>query len=213
MKIIAGKFKRIKLKSSKSIRPTEAKVKKSLFDILGDLEGVKFLDLFAGSGAVGIEALSRGAEDVVFVEKDKGCCEAIEDNLSKVKQGVEVLNIDTQKALDMLSGTRNKFDIIFLDPPYYKDFAPRLRSGSKIDEGRTESLALRQCSGSKTDEDKAESLVKKTLQKIASYDILSPSALVIVQHYKKDILDENIGKLTRFKIKKYGDTVLSFYQK
>jgi len=176
MRIIAGKFKGIDLKSAKSIRPTESKVKKSLFDILGDLEGVKFLDLFAGCGAVGIEALSRGAEGVVFVEKDRGCCAAIEDNLSKVRQDAEVLNMDTQKALDVILNAKNKFDIVFLDPPYYKD------------------------------------LVKKTLQKIASYDILSPSALVVIQHYKKDDLDENMGKLTRLRIKKYGDTVLSFYQ-
>ena len=195
MRIIAGKYKGIELKSQKSIRPTEAKVKKSLFDILGDLGGVRFLDLFSGCGAVGIEALSRGAKSVVFVEGSRECCEITEDNLNKISQSAEVLNMDTQRALDVLSGAKNKFDIIFLDPPYHKDLAPRFGSGPEIDE------------------DKAESLVKKTLQRIASYDILSPSALVIVQHYKKDILDENIGKLRRLRIKKYGDTALSFYRK
>lgn len=178
MRIIAGKFRRIELTSPESIRPTEGKVKKSLFDILsGAIAGVNFLDLFAGSGAVGIEALSRGAARAVFVDKDKACCEAIEENLNKIKQNAEVINTDTDRALDILSNSGNKVDIIFIDPPYYSD------------------------------------LTKKTLQKISACDILSPCALVIVQHYKKDDCCESIGKLTRCKIKKYGDTVLSFFEK
>jgi 16S rRNA (guanine966-N2)-methyltransferase len=88
MKIVAGKNRGNKLKSLKglSVRPTSQKVREALFDILGiSIEGTYFLDLFAGTGAIGIEALSRGAQKVIFIEKEIKCIKIIKENLKKTK--------------------------------------------------------------------------------------------------------------------------------
>ncbi len=84
MRIISGKYKGRTLKRPKGIRPTQDKVRKALFDILADVKDLSFLDLFAGSGAVGIEALSLGAKEVVFVEQDRRCIEKIKENISVI---------------------------------------------------------------------------------------------------------------------------------
>ncbi len=110
----------------KGIRPTQNKVRKALFDILGDIEGLSFLELFAGSGAVGFEALSQGAKEVVFVEKDRKCIEKIEENLSVLGfLSSRVLGADIFRAIEKLAKERVKFDLIFLDPPYYGDLSKK----------------------------------------------------------------------------------------
>jgi len=102
------------------IRPTQAIVCKSLFDILGqDLEGVMFLDMFAGSGSIGLEALSRGAKFCLFVEKDYKCVKVIANNLSLLNiEGYDILNRDGLAAIKHLAKEKQQFDMIFLDPPY-----------------------------------------------------------------------------------------------
>ncbi len=121
MRVIAGiaKKRRLKMPPGWSGRPTADRVKESLFNILGPrIPGCYFLDLFAGTGNVGIEALSRGAARVVFVERDKRAVKTIRDNLVHVglTERAEVLAQDTFLALRQLAG--QQFDVIFLDPPY-----------------------------------------------------------------------------------------------
>ncbi|MCX5711836.1 MAG: 16S rRNA (guanine(966)-N(2))-methyltransferase RsmD [Candidatus Omnitrophica bacterium] len=94
-------------------------VRKALFDILGDISGLSFLELFAGSGAVGLEAASRGAEKVVLVERDPACLKAIEENIRVFKcDKCVVLAKDCLQAVKQLCAQKKQFDIIFLDPPY-----------------------------------------------------------------------------------------------
>ncbi len=127
MRIIAGKYKNRLLIGPKNIRPTQDIVKKSLFDILGDMSGVSFLDLYAGSGAIGIEALSRGSEKTYLVESNRGCISDIGTNLEKLNIGQEcrVIELDAVEAIKKLHAKSEKFDIIFLDPPYYGDLAKK----------------------------------------------------------------------------------------
>jgi 16S rRNA (guanine966-N2)-methyltransferase len=126
MRIISGKYKGRPINMPKGIRPTQGKVRKALFDILGDIEGLSFLELFAGSGGVGIEALSNGAKEAVFVEKDSICVKRIEGNLSLLGcLGYRVIGLDALKAIERLYRDKHKFDIIFLDPPYYGDMSKK----------------------------------------------------------------------------------------
>lgn len=121
MRILTGKYKGRTIKLPKGIRPTQNKVRKALFDILGGLEGLSFLELYAGSGAVGLEALSQGAREAVFVERDIRCLEVIKDNIKCVGlAGVRVCGMDALEAIGKLSRQGEKFEIIFLDPPYYR---------------------------------------------------------------------------------------------
>lgn len=127
MRIIAGKYRGRVIKMPPGIRPMQDKVRKSLFDILkGSIEGVRFLDLFAGSGAVGIEALSRGAKEAVSVEKDLRCIKVIESNLSSLGCPIKnIIGLDACRAIEKLNQMRRKFDIIFLGPPYYQGMAKK----------------------------------------------------------------------------------------
>ena len=180
MRILTGQFKGLSLKSpTKDLRPTQDKVRKAIFDILGDyIVGANFLELFAGTGCVGIEALSCGAGFVLFVENEGSTIELLKDNLSRLKiTNFDIKPGDAFLAVEQLARINKKFDIIFVDPPYY------------------------------------EELAKKALQTLSSYDILLPSGIVIIQHYKKDVIPETTGSLEIFKTKKYGDNVLSFYRK
>ena len=122
MRIIAGKAKGKRLKTPKTgskVRPLTERVRAALFNILvHKIEGARFLDLFAGTGAVGMEALSRGAAYAVFVELDPGFSRLIEENLQQAgleKQG-RVYNKDVVSALSMLS--QEQFGIVFMGPPY-----------------------------------------------------------------------------------------------
>jgi 16S rRNA (guanine966-N2)-methyltransferase len=123
MRIIAGKNKGNILKSPKdlSVRPTSEKVREALFDILGiSIKETCFLDLFAGTGAVGIEAFSRGAREVIFIEKELKCIKIIKENLEKTGniQNAVVYKIDFLFGLKLLVKKNYLLDYIFLDPPY-----------------------------------------------------------------------------------------------
>ncbi len=116
-----------KIRFQNGIRPTQNKIRKAIFDCLGDsIKNSLFLELFAGSGAVGIEALSHGARQVSFVEKESNCLKLIESNLKLVEVGEHRLyKKDSLQAIKYLSQGGMKFDIIFLDPPYEKDLAKK----------------------------------------------------------------------------------------
>lgn len=124
MRIIAGKYKGRTLVTLKdrSVRPTTDRVKESIFNLIQwDVEGSKVLDLFAGSGALGIEALSRGCQSVVFNDQAKTSLSAVKENLKKVSGDYRISNRDYRAALQDFSLRGEKFDLIFLDPPYRMD--------------------------------------------------------------------------------------------
>lgn len=121
VEITGGKFKSISLKVPQKIRPTQQIVKRSLFDTLGNfIEDVSILDVFAGSGAIGLEALSRGASAAVFIEKSRECVNVIRENARKlgVINKVEVIKADFRKGLNILIDQKEQFDFVFADPPY-----------------------------------------------------------------------------------------------
>jgi len=166
------------------IRPTQSIARKALFDLLGqDMEGIVFLDLFAGSGAVGLEAISRGAARVTMVEKDPRCVEVIQENirLLSIGEGVEgllpyeVIHSDALAAVKIFQSRGKAFDVVFVDPPY----------------GR--------------------GLAKKALKTLEAYDILHPNCTLVIQHEKREILPEQQGRFLLFRQKKYGSTFLTIY--
>jgi len=127
MRVIAGKYRSRPLRSLRGmdLRPTADRLRESLFDVLtagnpSALEGTVWLDLFAGTGAVGIEALSRGASMVYFVEKSARAAELIRQNLHSlgVEEGFRIIRQDVRKALHGLAEEGVTADFIFLDPPY-----------------------------------------------------------------------------------------------
>ncbi len=130
MRIIAGKYKGRKLEwlKSDSIRPTKDRIRESVFNILGqDLTGLAVLDLFAGSGAYGLEASSRGAEKVVFVENNKESCDFIRKNIVSIKVDgfAGIINQDVYKTVKDLGAQKEAFSLIFCDPPYKMDHAKK----------------------------------------------------------------------------------------
>ncbi len=137
MRVITGFAKGRKLKAPRGLetRPTTDRTKESLFNIIGNrIADVKFLDLYAGTGAIGIEAISRGAGLAVFVENNPRALKVIGENLALtgLADRAKVLSQDTERAIEMLSDEESKFDIIFMDPPYLKELVKT--SLNKIDE-------------------------------------------------------------------------------
>ena len=130
MRIIGGEYKSrsIAMPRGVEMRPTQDKVREALFNILGDITGKKVLELFAGSGAFGIEAISRGAASVTFVDNNFRCVQTIKSNLGSLgvpDSRYNVIRTDALKFPAKLSLNREKYDIIFLDPPYYRDMAKK----------------------------------------------------------------------------------------
>ena len=123
MRIIGGikGSQRIKSSKSRSLRPTMDRVRETVFNILGNrVSNASFLDLFAGTGSVGIEALSRGAREVVFVEKEFRTAKILGENLERLgleKEGI-ILKMDFSKAIEAINRDGKQFDIIYIDPPY-----------------------------------------------------------------------------------------------
>ena len=185
MKVISGTLKGRNFYMPQGIRPTQDKIRKAIFDILGqDVEGIVFLDLFAGSGAVGLEAISRNAQHVVFVEKDSCCADIIGENITSLRgDGYEkddsrsfVITGDVFVVIKNLSAQNKKFDIVFADPPYGIEAA------------------------------------KKTLKTLMAYDILHPNSVLIIQHEKREILPDFEGRILRVREKKYGDSLLTIFR-
>jgi len=122
LRIIAGQWRgrRVAFPDSEGLRPTGDRIRETLFNWLqAYLPGARCLDLFAGSGALGLEALSRGAAEVVFVERARPVVQSLEANLSKLQaQGGRVIQLDAMRYLD---GAPRPFDVVFLDPPFGSD--------------------------------------------------------------------------------------------
>ena len=127
MRITTGKYRNRKIQMPKGMRPTQDKVRKAVFDILGDISGLAFLELFAGSGAVGLEALSRGASELVMVESNRNSILTIKKNIQLLKApDFNLYHLESDKAVKLLSLDKKHFDIIFIDPPYLKDMAKKI---------------------------------------------------------------------------------------
>ncbi|QNM05729.1 16S rRNA (guanine(966)-N(2))-methyltransferase RsmD [Qiania dongpingensis] len=127
MRVIAGTARRLPLKTLDGLdtRPTTDRIKETLFNMIqADVSGSRFLDLFSGSGSIGIEALSRGASECVFVEKNRKAAACIRENLSvtRLEEHAVLMECDVLTALRKLEDAGNEaFDIIYMDPPYGKD--------------------------------------------------------------------------------------------
>ncbi len=163
----------------RSVRPTLDRVKESVFGVLGEaVAGSDTLDLFAGTGSLGIEALSRGAASVVFVESSRGSVRMLEENLKQLDLGgrARVLERDALRAVQSLERRGARFSLVFLDPPY--------RSG----------------------------LASCALERIAGSEMVRASGWVVVEHSRDEELEENPGRLERREARRYGGTVVSFYQ-
>ena len=123
MRVIAGDFRRLILKAPKgdNTRPTQDRIKETLFNMINDkLYDVRFLDLFAGSGGIGIEALSRGARECFFVENNREAIKCIEDNIKTTKaEKAHLIKSDVFSAIPALKG---EFDVVFMDPPYGHEY-------------------------------------------------------------------------------------------
>ena len=186
MRIIAGKFRSRQLKSLKrlALRPTSDRLRETLFDILGSLvSGSRFIDAFAGTGAVGIEALSRGADEVIFIEKHAMAASLIKQNLEslQVRSGTRVLPIDALHALELLAKEtlpdNEQLQILFLDPPY----------------------------ANATDYDRVLSFAGSTA-------LLGPGSLVIAEHRRSFGLPEKLENLHCVRVLRQGDAALTFYR-
>ena len=141
VRIIAGKWRSriVKFPAAAALRPTPDRVRETLFNWLGQrLDGLACLDLFAGSGALGFEALSRGASRVVMVERDRGVATGLRASAKALE--AEGLDVVEGEALAYLDRTHDRFDIAFLDPPYASDLAlralaklgPHLNDGARV---------------------------------------------------------------------------------
>jgi 16S rRNA (guanine(966)-N(2))-methyltransferase RsmD len=131
LRIIAGEAKGRKILSpqGRNTRPTSDRVKESLFNILGqEIPGSNVLDLYAGTGNLGLEAISRGASFCLFIDNDRDSIKTVEYNvkLLKYEEHCEVHNNDAVQALNIIGKRNMKFDVIFLDPPYHKNIIPKV---------------------------------------------------------------------------------------
>ena len=148
MRVISGKMRGVRLKTPNglSTRPTADRVKEAMFSILQfELPGAKVLDLFGGTGQLGIEAVSRGAKSAVFVDQNEQACRLIRENLklAKMEQESKVVRSDY---LSFLKTTKEKFDIILLDPPYAEVFLENaLKLISEIDILQTNGIIVAEC--------------------------------------------------------------------
>jgi len=138
MRIIAGAYKGRNLKSPPSldVRPTSDRLRETLFNVIAPrIEDARFLDLCAGSGAVGLEALSRGASHATFVDRSRRSCTLIESNLRLCRVPEEQWDIYCSEAYEFLRQTVSRWDIVFFDPPYKDDYVRTLGlAGSRLNE-------------------------------------------------------------------------------
>ncbi|HKO96719.1 MAG TPA: 16S rRNA (guanine(966)-N(2))-methyltransferase RsmD [Pyrinomonadaceae bacterium] len=185
MRIITGKYRGRNLKSPPSleVRPTSDRLRETLFNVLASrVPESRFLDLCAGSGAVGIEALSRGAAHVTLVDRSRKMCGLIESNLDLCQIPEDETEVVQSDAVAFLKRTKDRkaiepWDIVYFDPPYALDYFPVLEY---IGENFS--------------------------------SLLSEDGLLIVEHHHKNLLKDEVGSLTRTRTLKQGDSALSFYQ-
>ena len=138
MRIIAGAYKGRNLKSPPSldVRPTSDRLRETLFNVIAPrIEDVRFLDLCAGSGAVGIEALSRGAAYATFVDRSRRSCTLIESNLKLCRVPEEQWEIYCSEVNEFLKQTDSRWDIVYFDPPYKDDYVRTLQLIERVLDG------------------------------------------------------------------------------
>ena len=190
MRVIAGTFRSRQLIAprGRGTRPTSDRLRETLFNILAPrVAGCRFADLYAGTGAVGIEAISRGAEHVWFAERAEPALAAIRSNLKalRIERGFTVEERGTGALLERLAKaaesakTGELLDLVYLDPPW-----------------------------------EAEAEYEKTLQLLGSARgrrLLAPGALVVAEHSSKSQLAERYGELVQTRTLKQGDAALTFY--
>lgn len=180
MRVIAGlhKGRRLMGPVGARLRPTSDRVKEALFSILGSrVHGARFLDLYAGTGAIGIEALSRGAQRAVFVEPDAASRQVLQTNLKRCGLS-QLADVHACRDTDFLR--RNElwgppYDLIFADPPYGQDCAAHL------------------------------------LPSLGGSAMMARDAIVVLEHATKRSVPPRVGRLTRVRDYRYGDTTLSVY--
>lgn len=189
MRIIAGSARGRKLTALNDvpIRPTLDRVKESFFNQTGPwMDDVRFLDLFAGTGNMGIEALSRGAKRVCFVEKNPEARRIILSNIKRCRFSEDdgtpssgdlwsLISKSALSALLFLEKAGESFDLIYVDPPFDSN------------------------------------LYKPCLEALSASNMLAPSALVVVERQRKNDLEDNYGRLSLQKDRRIGDTCLSFF--
>lgn len=188
MRIISGSLRgrRYKVKDQPGVRPISGRIKQSVFDIIAGLvPGARVLDLFAGTGAVGIEALSRGAVSAFFIDLDKRCVEAISENLKRLGFAAKARAHPGDVCADLgwvawRSGV-SEFDLIYFGPPY------------KDSEGRPLFLSTR------------------ALARMADATLLAPRGVAMIQHHVKEDIDPPEG-ITRVRREKYGDSYVDFFR-
>ncbi len=186
--LIGGKFARKKIRFIEKIRPTSTKVRKAVFTVLGEsFQCGTFLDLFAGSGAMAIEAISRGMDRAILVENDPEVIKVIEKNLSLIKEpyviapklipekGIIILPWGIKRSIKFIAHQGVRVDVVYIDPPYY---------------GRWERTMLRV---------------------LDEYPILKSTSRVFLEHYKRIKIDES-KSLVLVKRREYGDTSVSEYR-
>lgn len=181
MRVIGGTYRSRPLKAPQGLatRPTTDRLRETLFNVLSPrIQQACFADLYAGSGAVGIEALSRGASFVYFVEQAKPAIQILKENLRTLSLSAN-LQVESKNVRAFLSGKLGRpLDIVFLDPPY---------------EAADQYTATLSAFGG------------------VAAGLLSPSAVVIAEHFRKDRLLEQYGSLQRYRVLEQGDAALSFY--
>jgi 16S rRNA (guanine966-N2)-methyltransferase len=120
VRVVAGLYggRRLRAPAGKGIRPTSDRVREALFSMLGDVAGLTVLDLFAGSGALGVEALSRGAASTTFVDSAPRAARAVQENLHALGAEAEVRRQDARAFLRNARAQARQYDLVFLDPPY-----------------------------------------------------------------------------------------------
>jgi 16S rRNA (guanine(966)-N(2))-methyltransferase RsmD len=178
MRIVGGSLggRVLKAPAGRDTRPTSEKVREALFNILGSVEGDHVLDLFAGSGALGIEALSRGAARVTFVDGGKQALTAVRANLAQLglTDRAEVIAGDAvASAARLVPGT--PWRVVFVDPPYASELAT-----------------------------KAVLALPRTH--------LAPNAVIVIEHDRRNAPPDALGSLLRTDQRRYGDTMISFFE-
>ena len=197
MRVIAGTFRGRRLaapKGKRFVRPTTDRVKESVFSILREqVVDANFLDLCAGTGSIGIEALSRGAKHVTFLDRDPRCIAIIERNLDVCGLTVgpraryNLLCRDVLKGIAALHKRTVGFEVIYFDPPY----------GVGLGDNSQNSIEL----------------YATSLALLAETTLLEIDGTLLVEHAKQVVLPDAVGSLIRDRQTRYGDTLVSFYQR
>ena len=190
MRVTGGQFtgRHLQMPKGPEIRPTLDQVRQALFNLLGNrVVGAKVLDLFSGTGALGIEALSRGAAHVTFVDRSFFCVQAIEANLGTLSLATaspppfDIIRAEALTALRRLRREGAMVDLVFLDPPY------------------------------------GHHLARKSLNALGEYVIVSTAGLVVAEHDKRDPLPQQVKSekclFVLQRQERYGDTALTIYER